>query len=141
MTFKFFRTYNKWLLAIGMTVLMVVFLVESALPKFQDYFHRNVTVGTFNGGKISAEQHHHAARELQILERIQPGQRDPVEWMLMVEEAKQMGLGVSDYEIDQTFLDLGLTPTIVEKFARDTGASTEDVREAFRHWLLVQNYR
>ncbi|MDX2115312.1 MAG: hypothetical protein SFZ24_06780 [Planctomycetota bacterium] len=102
------RKYNKIILVIGGSILMVIFLLPSAVTQMG----RNVlatTVGTYDGGKITVEDTHNAGREisivgevspnlLQALHRVSnsgaaaPGTIRAEHWILLTEEARAAGL-------------------------------------------------
>ena len=112
--FKLLRKYDKWILAIGGSLLMVVFLLPQALQQFGAN-PRKATVATLgNGGKITEQDKYDAQRELNMLDSMSPaikslmlqigsdqGQDDDsnaddlppaVHWLLLTREASKNGL-------------------------------------------------
>ena len=104
---KFFRKYNKWILVVGASVLMVVFLLPSGgkwlMPSPIDQ-----PVGEVDGRTITLGEQRRAVSELRVLGVI--GQRtagleglftslsgldDPLAYVLALHEAKKLGLSAS----------------------------------------------
>lgn len=101
--FKFLRKYNKWILAVGGTLLMIVFLVPQAIEGLS----QRAGVATANWASVDGEDvsQREAAQmrsEAEIIEKIQrrglpivPGIGDiktPEHWFLLVREADDTGL-------------------------------------------------
>jgi hypothetical protein len=112
--FKFLRKYNKWILAVGGTLLMIVFLVPQAI---QQLSQRAAVSGSAWGTigpsaeKVTGEDRLWCERDLQNLDRIGlsvPGIGNidnPAHWFLLVREAEAAGLvggvGASSIPLDQ----------------------------------------
>lgn len=99
--FKFLRKYNKYILAVGGTLLMIVFLVPQAIQSLS----QRAAVGSAVWATVGADNKEVSARdrrtcevELDILERLgRAGVRlgitdEPEHWYLLVREADQAGL-------------------------------------------------
>lgn len=103
---KFFRKYNKFILVVGGSFLMVVFLLPQAIQQFGPRPDKmaafKVDGRTYRGADLMD-----AARELQDLVQIQEGAwrqtgvqpflmlyrpDNPTHWLLLVREAEQLGL-------------------------------------------------
>lgn len=106
---KFFRKYNKTLLAVFMVLLMVVFMGGSALETFFQP-SGNRTVATSKNGNITTLDQQIAQSTTRILstlpyvdwQRPVPGVIEPLEivdWILLVSEAKELGLAANPAQI------------------------------------------
>ena len=104
---KFLRKYNKVLFGVFSVLLMITFLVPTAIQEFSKSSASSnavwATVG--NGEKITLTEQQKLTRQLKILDVLQlPMSKDlgikdnPGQWYLLVREAKQAGLvgGASD---------------------------------------------
>jgi hypothetical protein len=144
--FKFFREYNKYILVVGGSILMVAFLIEPALNMIRPG-GGVPTVGTLAGERITAEHQQQAAHELMILERIPLlgqmtySENDPLRWFLMVHEARQMGLSASRDEVEEMLRATGMDNQALGQLMQGTGATRGFIEQAVRHWLMVQTYR
>ena len=104
---KFLRKYNKVLFGVFSVLLMITFLVPTAIQEFSKSSASSnavwATVG--NGEKITLTEQQKLTRQLKMLDVLQlPISKDlgikdnPGQWYLLVREAKQAGLvgGASD---------------------------------------------
>lgn len=100
--FKFFRRYNKWILVIGGSLLMVAFLIPEAIQGIsRSAAQRGATwarVGP-DEREVTVEELDRLQRELRIVEKLedrrlqQLGASDSLEhWFLLTREAEQAGL-------------------------------------------------
>ncbi|MCB9837722.1 MAG: hypothetical protein H6813_00135 [Phycisphaeraceae bacterium] len=108
--FKLLRKYDKWILAIGGSLLMVVFLLPQALQQFGANPRKSAIANT-DDGTIIEQDRIDAQQELGILESISPliinsmlqlgynpdGAEDSdlniaMHWLLLTREAKRNGL-------------------------------------------------
>jgi hypothetical protein len=107
--FKFLRKYNKWILAVGGALLMIVFLVPQAITSLSQRAAVGgavwATVGA-NNEDVPASARRQVERELAALERLQRAgiplgiTEQPEHWYLLVREAEQAGF-VGGRAIDQ----------------------------------------
>jgi len=103
---KFLRQYNKWILAVGGTLLLITFLMPSAI---QNCAQQSAVGGAVwatyeGGGELTGLDLDDARRELMLVEflgnpdrRQDPiafigADRDPAHWWLLVHEAERAGL-------------------------------------------------
>jgi multidrug efflux pump subunit AcrA (membrane-fusion protein) len=99
--FKFLRKYNKWILAVGGTLLMIVFLIPQAI----DTLSRQAAVGSVvwatvgpDNKDVSASERRECESQLQaleVLQRASPGLAitdQPEHWYLLLREADAAGL-------------------------------------------------
>lgn len=93
---KFLRKYNKWILAVGGSLLMVVFLLPQAVQQWGTG-GANRVVATFDGGEITGEMRFDANRDVRFLESLlgplmtQLGISDPDHWIMLETEARRSG--------------------------------------------------
>jgi hypothetical protein len=105
---KFLRQYNQWILVVGGSLLLITFLMPTAI---QNCAQESATSGavwaTYDGGKVTGEDLAQARQEMVVLEQVgnavlsQLGaDRDPAHWWLLAHEAKLAGLvgGLGDGE-------------------------------------------
>lgn len=99
---KTIRKYNKLILAVGGTLLLVSFLVPQAIEQIGQA-SMNRAVGEMDGRKITVGDYDRAARELQALEEFYQGfggqfplgldeRKDVEHWMLLTTEADRAGM-------------------------------------------------
>jgi len=146
---KFFRKYNKYILAIGGAFLMVAFLVGPTVTSLMPG-PASMEVGHIDGEGITRGELQSAGAEMSILARINPillnlaltGERDSLQWVLLTREAREMGLDASDSEINMLLALFEIDPvTDVNNMAREMGVAPVFVRQALRHWLMLQHHR
>lgn len=101
-----FRKYNKWILVVGGSLLMVTFLISGSAGQFQKDPSKQV-VGTLNGDSITAGNMFLAQREFEALKMvlgesylasIGNGINDSTTWFLLSHEANNAGL--IGFEVD-----------------------------------------
>jgi len=107
--FKFLRKYNKLILAIGGTLLLIVFLIPQAIQSLsQRAATTGIVVATVGDGEtVSAREWEQVQGEMLFMQRsgrqffVQLGEiKEPAHWYLLAREAEQAGL-------------VGLSPTAV----------------------------
>lgn len=121
---KFLRKYNKWILVIGGTLLMIAFLAPqgvSMLPKLRDR-----TIATMDGKPVKASRVAKADAELRamnalggqipianfVLQLTAPSQTEQaIEWYLLSREAEEAGFAGSDQD------GAGLYPLLAQDLA------------------------
>lgn len=151
--FKLFRQYNKIILVIGAALLMVAFLIQGTLSMFMQTSPSDIPIGETSGRELTLMDRQTAAAELQILNGLNPvlgqaasvliGQSEEKElkWLLMTEDARQMGISASDVQVDGILDGVGVDSQQLIVIARAMGASPDLIRQAVRHWLMVDQYR
>ncbi len=142
---KWFRIYNKFILVIGGCLLMVAFLIQPVLSMFMPH-PGNQPLGTLNGNEITLGDQQAAGRELTLARQTHNmiamfTPEEPLQWLLMKHEAAQLGVSASGYEVTELLTNLGVTEQILADNARNSGMTVEDIKEALRSWLSVQNYK
>ena len=98
---KFLRQYNKYLLAFFGSILLLTWLVPSAITEFsRQSGAANATWATLGDGEtLTVSQLQQAQRQLQVLDAVGApllsslgADRDVATWVLLVREARQAGL-------------------------------------------------
>jgi hypothetical protein len=120
--FKFFRKYNKIILVVGGSILMVLFLLPAGISRMLGG-GLSTPVARIDGRKISVGEMNEMGRELQVVGALAPellqiigvDPRGPEHWLLLSEAARRAGLvgGPSDGagfipEISETAVELTL---------------------------------
>ncbi len=149
--FKLFRLYQNYILAIGVTLLMCVFLVQGTLPSFFTPNPGTQVIGTINSQKITVADERAAEMDLQILKGLSPllvlderaGNDSALRWLLMVRDAKSQGLDTSDATVAKIEAELGFSNEEMERAqrARELGSSVAGIDRAVRDWDIVQQYK
>jgi len=146
---RFFRKYNKFILAVFGTGLMVVFLIEPAMQGC-GRGQADALIGMIGDrplnrtDQIRAQGQLQALAELSRLKRLPPSifdGGDLLSWVLMVEEARTMGLSASQRDVDQLLRDFGIGEGDLRQVARSLQLSPLFVHEAVRDWSMVQTYK
>ncbi|MEX0745150.1 MAG: hypothetical protein WD118_06070, partial [Phycisphaeraceae bacterium] len=146
---KFFRKYNKFILAFGAAFLMLAFLIEPTLSIFMRG-PDDQPVGRVDGQRLTAGDQRTAAIELELLQRVQPvvgmlandlAEGDPLKWLLMKHDARQLGLTASDVEVQALLEALGLYEDELRQASARIGTSSEFIHQSLRSWLTLEQYR
>ncbi|MHC5003876.1 MAG: hypothetical protein ACYTJ0_12210, partial [Planctomycetota bacterium] len=95
--FKFLRKYNKWILAVGGTLLMIVFLIPQAFTSLSrgagTLKATLATVGPDGGEEVTFAEFSQIQQEVTVmrdvgLQVVQLGRiQDPCHWYLLTREA------------------------------------------------------
>ncbi len=148
---KFFRKYNKWILGIGGSLLMVVFLIQPVMSMFQAD-PMKMTFAEIEGGDLTRGEVMAAQSEINVLQRFglfldpdpdAPNSRgdDPLRWALILKDAENLGLSASFQEVELLKLEIGRSDADLELVASDMNATPGYIRHAMRNWLIVQQYK
>lgn len=139
MALKFFRQYNKWILAFGASALMIVFLIGPLMQSLGPN-PANRTLGTINGKtKITFRDLSVADTELKLLQSIVGAAAyEPLQWRLMLYEAGQLEISASLGEVNQM---LDQMPVDLPTLAASRTVSIDALRNAVRNLLTVIRYR
>jgi len=148
---KFFRKYNKWILVIGCSILMVAFLLPNATSFLPQPDSR--PVGRLaDGTKFRLRDMQRAEGELGVYARLQPvgllvdSMLDPsnryLHWLLIQAEARSMGLAASQWEVSRALEVLGVTSDeTLTTLAADFKTTPAGIRQAVADWLVAEQYR
>lgn len=141
--FKFFRKYNKYILAVGAALLMVAFLVQGTLDQVLGRNPAKVTIGRIDGAKVRRTEVYAEGQQLTMLRSLLQGLvvTDEIQWLLMKREARAMGLSASEAEVDMVLAATGRSPDSLARFARSNQIPVAYLRGAIRDWVMIETYR
>jgi hypothetical protein len=149
--FQFLRKYDKWILAVGGSLLMIAFLVPQAIQGLSEHSAQTgatwATVGAANES-VSAGEADLLRRQTRLIDLLGTstplGQlgvvNNPAHWYLLVREAAAAGLiagTTSGYEVAQSIAanrpaEEGVTPEmVIGSFAGQAGLSPQQTIETF----------
>lgn len=141
---KFFRKYNKILLAVFMVLLMVVFIGGSALTALLTP-RTNLVVAETNLGVIKSRDQQRARNTTNILgvlgipwQRPLGGTGEPIElvdWILLTREAAQFETQIGPEAVEA---NLGVGRDQLDLLARRLGVKTDRVLVAMSEFISVQ---
>lgn len=129
---KFFRKYNKWLLAVFGSGLMVIFLMPQIPELVSNMGLNRAIVATVDGKAITREELIDFQEQATIIDRLQDqgSMRVPFvgnitsweQWYLLVREARQAGMiggtstsPLTEEQTIQTARSFGVSPAVVQK--------------------------
>ncbi|MEE2718947.1 MAG: hypothetical protein VX727_04110 [Planctomycetota bacterium] len=136
---KFLRKYNKWLLAIFGSGLMVIFLMPEIPSLLSGMGSQRAVVGTIDGESITRSELTNIQNQAQLVDRLGLqlpfiGLVDNWElWYLLVHEAKTAGMiggtATSPIPVDSA-IDI----------SRNTGIPPMVVQQTYANWAGIANY-
>jgi hypothetical protein len=129
---KFFRKYNKWLLAVFGSGLMVIFLMPQIPELVSNMGLNRAVVATVDGEAITREELISYQEQATIIDRLQDqgSMRIPFvgnidgweQWYLLVREARQAGMvggsstsPLTEEQTIQTARGFGVSPAVVQQ--------------------------
>ncbi len=136
---KFLRKYNKWLLAIFGSGLMVIFLMPEIPSLLSGMGAQRAVVGTIDGESITRSELTNIQNQAQLVDRLGLqlpfiGVVDNWElWYLLVHEAKNAGM------IGGTATSPIPVSTAVD-ISRNTGIPPMVVQQTYANWAGIANY-
>ena len=97
---KFLRQYNQWILVVGGTLLLITFLMPSAIQGLAQHSAvSGATWATYSGGTVTGADLDEARQELRVIEalgnqmvRALGADKEPAHWWLLVHQAKEAEL-------------------------------------------------
>ncbi|MDG2200267.1 MAG: hypothetical protein P8K80_03695 [Phycisphaerales bacterium] len=136
---KFFRKYNKWLLAVFGSGLMVIFLMPEIPSLLSNMGSGQAVVGSIDGKSITRSELIDIQNQAQLVDRM--GMQLPFiglvdnweQWYLLVHEATKAGMigGQATSPIPmQTAIDI----------SRSTGIPPYTVQTTYANWAGIANY-
>lgn len=148
---KWFRKYNKYILAVGASLLMIAFLVPQSLQMLGES-GRNYTIGTIGDDEIKVNDQRAAAVDLQLLSvifsRVHPQlanfavQASPIEWLLMHNEAGRMRLSAGDNDAHALLTQMGYDDTEkMNDLLKTTKVGVEDIYRVVADWITIESYK
>jgi|GEM_PF-6490841 len=143
---KWFRKYNKLILAIGGSILMVTFLITGPMMQFFSPDPAKQVIGTIGEHEVTLGDQNLAGRELSILRGLSPviSQLTPasaMQWVLMKHEARQMGISASLQEAYDVTTAMSIDEAGLASRAREFGIDTDQLINVVRQWVAVQTYK
>ena len=141
--FKFFRRYNKFILAIGAALLMVAFLVQGTVDRLFGANPTRQVIGHIDGRKVRQGDQNQAGIQMQVLRSlgIMVPPVSPWQWLLMKNEAQALALSASQAEVDQTLTAFGIDEVTLLRLADQGQVSDQYVRQAIHDWVMIEHYR
>jgi len=148
---KFFRKYNKWILSIGGSILMIAFLVPYGAGQMINQ-PTDEPIGTLAGQELTIADRVYASDQMQAISSVWPpllmgldrGQDPALRWLLIVHEAKAMGLSASNAQINARInsvpKDVSKGKNLVAEAAGNVGRNHDFVYEAFRNLITIEQY-
>jgi hypothetical protein len=143
---RFFRKYimNRWVLVIGGILLMIVFLLPSGFRRGQGA--SDAVIGRIGGQKIRQSQYRQAGDQLEVLGRIHPllqltAAKSAAQWMLMLYEARQLGVSASEAEAYEVLAAFNLNQQDVQRVARRLAVPPPYVLNVLREYAMVWRYK
>ncbi len=138
---KWFRKYNKFILVAGACLLMVAFLLPANMQKNM-FGGADPVIGTIGDVEIMESDLRHASAELDLLQRLEGPMRffqqmgvtdldDPITYLLLVHEAKTMGLMPSEGAISSWMAAREMDSAFVERLKGALREIEPQHREAF----------
>ncbi|MEY4119029.1 MAG: hypothetical protein RLZZ116_2357 [Planctomycetota bacterium] len=139
---KFLRQYNQWILVVGGTLLLITFLMPTAIQGLaQQSAVSGVTWATYSGGAVTGADLEQSQQELRVIEAMGNtvvnglgAEKDPAHWWLLAHEAKEAGLvggkGEGEAALAQIATSLKVSPDqALYNISRSTGTSPDVVLE------------
>ena len=154
---KFMRKHSKWILAIGGSLLMISFLVLPAMEQMQQATDQ--VIGRIGSEKVMLNELYGARREFKTIDELGRGlllmtfrtgdggeEEMDLRWLLMLHEAEKLGLHASDAQVRDLLLNLlrfnsKNAEDQLNLYASRERMSRADIDQAFRHWLILQQYQ
>jgi len=140
---KWLRQYSKWIMVVGGSLLMIVFL----LPAGGQWLQPNPmesAIGRVGDKEIRRVDLRRAGSELEVLRRL--GARvpaaDSLTWLLMMEEAGRMGIDVGEAEVNDALAQMNLqTEAALRAAAEEIEADPGYIRHVLGQYMKLQTYQ
>jgi hypothetical protein len=159
---KFFRKYNKHLLAVFMALLLIIWLGGSALDEIMTSRNREGVVGTSITGPITEADRSQAERETSLLTAMTQVAREKgvglnlmwqtwqwsnkadeqlgtIEWILLKREAQHFGIDVSPDEAKSRLVSAGLQESDIHYVAQRMDRRPDGFYVAAANFFSVQD--
>lgn len=159
---KFFRKYNKAMLAVFTIFLMVAFLLPASLKELFSSHPNKRVLGEAFGKTIHAYDLQKVSQETQTLgalnqfnsQNSQQGQPFPweyfvamapteqerlIDYYLLVEEARRMGIKVSPEQADRALSERRIPPQIINAILQGNQIPLRGLRDAVADFLSVES--
>ena len=154
---KFFRKYNKQMLAVFMSLLLMVWLGGSALESMFQPALDNEEVATLGGRPLRQSDFSRFEAEARLMSAIgltdrmgrgwqslatnfldrtsAPKLLEPADWFLLRQEAFRFGLKVTDAQANEALG--GMQPARLNDVRKRMQVSMDDIRNAIKDWIMV----
>jgi hypothetical protein len=142
---KFFRRYSRTLLMFFMSLLLVVFLIGDVIQNaMQRRANPRLKIGEafgqdlYNTDRLAAQAKQHVLARLGFSDA---ASLDPLDFYLLVEEARRMGVRVGRDEVKRMFQRSPNVRQLEEMLAivqRQTGQSYDSMYDIVGQWLAVR---
>lgn len=155
---KFFRKYNKHLLAVFMALLLVIWLGGTAFEDMMSSRNRDSVQGTAVGGDITESDVKIAEREAELLKSLSPrfdwtmwqdalladapaseDRMGFIDWVLLKREAQRMGVAVSPEQAKAMLEAGGLSTEEIRHLALRNNRNPDIYFQAVASYLSVEN--
>ncbi len=139
---QFFRKYNRYILSIGVSLLMIAFLVQPTMQMFGPNPQKR-TLGYIDGAKVTAIDIQAAANQLGLLQyvlRAGVGAYEPTQWLLMRHEAEEVGVVASLAQAAEFLRNTGIGEQELAQIAERHQITIDMLHAAVRDWITVQHY-
>ena len=153
---KWFRKYNKYIMAVGASLLMIAFLMPATLRSCGQG-PRGYVLGTIEPGgqKITLIDQQAAGADLEALARIFSNvdrtlprfaglareDQNVIAWILMKHDAAAMGLSAGPSQVSSLLSNLGIdTDTKLTRVIRDVRITNDRLYQLLADWLVIQQY-
>ncbi len=157
---KFFRKYNRQLLAIFVVGLMIVFLLPASLRQIFTPNPLKRVVGQAYDEDIRLYDRNKTELETQILNALnnsvvneKKNKTIPFNWMmfvqfskdpildyyLLIKEAEHTGITILQEQIDQEIARRGIAPQYVNAILKAFDVPLRTIREAVKHYITVEH--
>lgn len=153
---KWFRKYNKYIMAVGASLLMVAFLMPATLQSC-GRGPRGYVLGTIEpgGDKITLIDQQQAGSDLEALGRIfstvdrtlprfaglAREDQNVVGWLLMKHDAAAMGLSAGPTQVSNLLDSLGVdTEAKLLRLTRNVRTTHDRLYQLLADWLVIQQY-
>jgi len=138
---KFFAKYQKILLVVGGSILMVIFLLPAG-GQFLQPDPASQPIGTVNGRQLTLRDQRIAAAEIQLVQSISPqlGQNlpaDELRWLLLIEEARKNGLYVSRAQAKGEIDNMISNGVPIGQILQRAGANEDLLTQAMQHAIMI----
>lgn len=156
---KFFRKYNKLILVIGASLLMIAFLIQPVLTIFFPD-PRKQPFAEIAGEEVTVADRAAADLELRVLgelnletqfppalrQRLEdegvrfPLPEDELVWMMIVRDAKKIGLSAGPQSVGAVYQALGVTPEVMDRLIENFRVTQGFIDQAVRNWIIAHQY-
>ncbi|MEM1211268.1 MAG: hypothetical protein AAGI68_03115 [Planctomycetota bacterium] len=156
---KFFRKYNKLILVIGASLLMVAFLIQPVLSIFLPD-PRNQPVAEAHGQTLTVSDLRSASLELDVLRDLgvrspffpeadralaEQGVRLPLlddeeDWLLLLSNAEALGIVAGPTQVGAFYQAQGISADTLARLATNRRVTRAFIDQAVGHYIVSQQY-